>query len=235
MTGYLQYAAIVAGFLAQTAVVVCVCTRTNVKRYLPLGFYMLCSAVETAGVYWCGRSFGLNSEIYHYVYYYSDSVVMLTMFWVIIRFYLQVFEEMGANRYIRGAATFLLGCTAVFSYAVVQENSNHLTEQFVIEFTQNLYFVGVVLIYLLWGAILKLRETRSRLAQFVLSVGIYFSVTAATYALRNLFPSLDGNAVLLWAPTVVGTWLPFAWVYTFIRVPESSHVVPALLEAKAAA
>ena len=36
------------------------------------------------------------------------------------------------------------------------------------------YFVGVVLTYLLWGAILKLRETRTRLIQLVLALGDLF-------------------------------------------------------------
>jgi hypothetical protein len=170
-----------------------------------------------------------------YVYYYSDSMLMLAMYWVIIRFYLQVFEEMGVSEYIRGAAAFLLACTAFFSYAVVHENRNHMTMRFVVDFAQNLYFIGVVLIYLLWGAIVKLKDARCRLAQLVLALGIYFSATAATYALRNLFPAVAENLILLWIPAVMGMWLPVAWTYTLIKVPESSRMIPALLEAKAAA
>lgn len=160
---------------------------------------------------------------------------MLAMFWVIIRFYLQVFEEMGASKHIKGAAAFLLACTALFSYAVVHENRNHLTVRFVVELGQNLYFVGVVLIYLLWATIMKLQETRGRLAQLVLALGIYFSATAATYAVRNLFPAVGNNIVLLWVPPIMGAWLPLAWAYTFIKVPETNRIVPALIQAKATA
>jgi hypothetical protein len=235
MTGYLQYAIASIGFLAEIAVVVCVCFRKNFTRNLPLGFYMLCAAVQTVGACSCAATFGTSSRVYLYVYYYSDSMLMLTMYWVIIRFYLQVFEEMGVSEYIRGAAAFLLACTAFFSYGVVHENRNHITMHFAVDFAQNLYFIGVVLIYMLWGAIVKLKEARSRLAQFVLALGIYFSATAATYALRNLFPSLAENVVLAWIPAVMGTWLPVAWTYTLLKVPESSRIAPALLEAKAAA
>jgi hypothetical protein len=235
MTGYLQYAMAVVGFLAEISVVVCVCFRKNFTRNLPLGFYMLCAAVQTVGVCSCAVTFGTGSPVYRYVYYYSDSMLMLTMYWVIIRFYLQVFEEMGVSEYIRGASAFLLGCTAFFSYAVVHVNRNHMTMRFVVDFAQNLYFIGVVLIYLLWGAIVKLKEARSRLAQFVLALGIYFSATAATYALRNLFPALTDNLILMWIPAVMGMWLPVAWAYTLIKVPETSRIVPVFLEAKAAA
>jgi len=45
-----------------------------------------------------------------------------------------------------------------------------------------------VLTYLLWGAVLKLQETRTRLVQMVLSLGLYFSAYAGSYALVNLAP-----------------------------------------------
>jgi hypothetical protein len=122
----------------------------------------------------------------------------------------------------------LLAATAIFSYAVVHHNRGHLTTRFVVELGQNLYFVGVVLTYVLWGAILKLRETRARLIQLVLALGVYFSATAGTYALRNLFPSLQQH-FLHWVPPVVGLWLPLAWAYTFVMVSDEARLATARL------
>jgi hypothetical protein len=96
---------------------------------------------------------------------------------------------------------------------------------------QNLYFVGVVLTYLLWGAILTLRETRMRLIQLVLALGIYFSADAAAYALRNLFPGLEPN-FLRWIPPLMGLWLPVAWAYTMTKVPEDGRLAPSELVVK---
>jgi hypothetical protein len=146
--------------------------------------------------------------------------------------YQHVFREMNVSRYIRGAAALLLIATAFFSYAVVRQNKDHLTSHFVVELGQNLYFVGVVLTYLLWGAILKLRETRTRLIQLVLALGVYFSATAGTYALRNLFPGLQ-EAVLRWVPPLIGTWLPLAWAYTFSKIPEDARLATARLMVRA--
>jgi hypothetical protein len=239
MAGHLQYLASLVGFLAEVAVVVCVCRPKNLGRYLPLGFYMLCGAIDTAALYSCLMKFGAASETYRYLYFYSDSLMMLAVYWVIIRFYLQVFDEMGMSQYIRRAAAFLLGCAALFSYFVVHANRNHLTLRFAIELGQNMYFIGVVLIYLLWGALVKLKQTRNRTAQFVLALGIYFSATAATYAIVTLFPALEGNVILQWVPPAMGLWLPLAWTYTFVKVPESTtetrEHTPVLVEAKAAA
>ena len=235
MSGAFQYIISLAGFLAEIAVVVCVCKPKNFRRYLPLGFYMFCGAIGTCVLYFSLVKFGSSSGTYRFLYFYSDSTMMLAVYWVIIRFYLQVFQEMGISGYIRRAAVLLLGCTALFSYGVVHENRFNLTIQFAVELCQNLYFVGVVLIYLLWGAVVKLKETRSRLAQFVLALGIYFSATAAAFALRTLFHGLEDNLILMWIPSVMGLWLPVAWTYTFVKVPEESRIAPALLEAKAAA
>jgi hypothetical protein len=72
----------------------------------------------------------------------------------------------------------------------------------------------------------------------VLALGIYFSATAASYAIVTLFPSLESNVILEWVPPAMGLWLPLAWTYTFLKVPEVTpemRQAPALLEAKAAA
>jgi hypothetical protein len=232
MPGPLDYGLWLLGFLLEITVVVCAIQRKAFSRYIALIFYILCDALVAMGLFYCLRNFGFNSSTYFYYYYYSQSLLTILMFWVITTFYLQVFEEMGVSRQIRGAAVLLLAGTALFSYAVVHQNRSHLTSRFVVELNQNLYFVGVVLTYLLWGAILKLRETRTRLIQLVLALGVYFSATAGTYALRNLFPGLQ-PAVLRWVPPVIGLWLPLAWGFTFIKVPEDARLATARLAVKA--
>jgi hypothetical protein len=192
---------------------------------------MIGAAIQGGGLYFCIHTFGFASSKYVYYYYYSDSLLYVLMYFVIIQFYQQVFKEMKVGSQIRTAAALILAITAFFSYMVVHQNKDHLTTRFVVELEQNLNFVGVVLMYLLWGAILKLRETRTRLIQLVLALGIYFSATAGIYALRNLFPGLE-MSLLRWLPPLVGTWLPLAWAYTLVRVPESAHLAPSRLTMK---
>jgi hypothetical protein len=232
MLGPLDYMLWLLGFLTEISVVVFLVYRKQAIRHFPICFYMLCDAVVTCGLYYCVHHFGFDSPTYVYFYYYTDSLLNVLMFWVIIKFYQEAFAEMGVSRYIRGAAVMLILLTAVFSYAVVHQNRTHLTSRFVVEIGQNFYFVGVVLTYLLWGAILKLRETRTRLIQLVLALGVYFSANACTYALRNLFPGLEPN-FLRWVPPLVGLWLPMAWVYTFAHIQEDSRLEPARLMVRA--
>jgi len=228
--GPIDYGLWLVGFLLEAYVVVCSIFNRGFLRYISLNIYMLAVALVTWGQFHFIHTYGLKSQSYFYYYYYSDCLLCILMYLVIIHFYQEVFVEMNVSRYIRGAAALLLAATAFFSYIVVHQNKEHLTQSFVVELEQNINFVVVVLTYLLWGAILKLRETRTRLIQLVLALGVAFSATAGSYALRNLFP----DAYLLrWVPPIMGVWLPLAWAYTLTKVPEDARLATARLVARA--
>lgn len=224
MLGPLDYALAVFGLITETYVVVCLCLSKNSLRYLSLSVYMFAVIGLTVAQDVALLRFGVSSQIYGYVYYYTDALLTISLFFVIMGFYQQVFHQMGVGKYVRWASVLLLSATALFSYLVVRRMpSHHLTNRFVVEMSQNLYFVGVVLTYLLWGAVVKLRETRTRLIQLVLALGIFFSSDAACYALRNLFPSLEPS-FLKWVPPLAGTFLPLAWAYTFTKISENARL-----------
>src|SRR5690348_5232886 len=171
--------------------------------------------------------YGFSSRQYQYFYYYSDAVLTIFLYFALSTLYAHVFSEMNAERYVRVATLLLLVGTALFSYAVVQQSTAKLCTHFVVELSQNLYVVGLVLTYVFWAAILKLRETRTRLIQLVLSLGVYFSLIAANYAIRTFYPSLSSVFVPL--VQVFGTFLPLVWAYAFWRLPEEARLVPSRL------
>ncbi len=229
MLGPVDYALWGMSFCLEVGVVVCSIARKEFFRYITLNLYMLAAASATVGHYFFFERFGLTSLEYFYFYYYSDAVLTILLYFCIIQLYQHIFEEMGVNTHIRGAALLLLVGTAWVSFMMVRQHENHMTERFVVELSQNLYFVGLVLTYVLWGAVMKLRETRTRIIQLVLSLGIYFSAYSATYALRNLFPHLEFTRTIL--PPLVGTWLPVAWSYTMWKVPAEARLATARLAA----
>src|ERR1700723_1807793 len=230
--GPADYLIWIVSFALEAYVVVCLAFHKDTFRYFSLNLYMLAAALVTLGHYLTFHTYGYSSMQYRYFYYYSESLLIILIYFTVMELYQHVFREMNVSRYIRGAAALLLIATAFFSYAVVRQNKDHLTSRFVVELGQNLYFVGVVLTYLLWGAILKLRETRTRMIQLVLALGVYFSATAAAYALRHLFPALQ-PAVLRWVPPVAGIWLPAAWAFTMMKVSEDARLVTSHLLARA--
>jgi len=210
----------------EVSVVVCALAKHSFQRYLFLNLYMLFSFLVSVGRFYVHHQYGLISSQYKYFYYYSDALLTICLYLALITLYLHVFDEMKVEKYVRLAAIILLAGTALFSYGVVEQSSRKMLTGFVYELSQNLYFVGLVLTYVLWGAILKLRESRTQLIQLVLSLGVYFSAFAATFALENMFPNLQFFTYIV---PVFGCLLPLAWAYAFWRLAPDARMAPARL------
>jgi hypothetical protein len=213
--------------LFEAAVVVCSVHRKAFKRYFFLNLYMLFSVLVSVGRFQVLMHNGRSSLEYRYFYFYSEALLVISLYFALISLYSRVFQELQLEKYVRFGAVLLLAGTAWFSYAVVNQSSARMVTHFVFELSQNLYFVGLVLTYALWGVILKLRETRALLVQLVLSLGVYFSAYAASYAISNLRPDLFSHMVYLFP--IIGCLLPLAWAYAISRVPEEARIEPARL------
>jgi hypothetical protein len=225
MLGPLDYVIWFAGFALQACVVVYSFLRKSFLRYLGINLYMMAATASTVGGFLILQKFGFSSYEYLYFYYYGDALLTVLLYLAVIGLYTLVFEQLGIGRYIRGGAVILLCATAGFSLLVVQKNIDQLTSRFVVELSQNLFFVGLVLSYTLWIAVLKLRVTSTRLVHLVLSVGVYFSAHTAFYSLRNFAP--EAFAQVRWISPWLGLILPLAWAFTFTRIPEEARLAPA--------
>ncbi len=228
MLGPVDYVLWLVGVLLDAAAVMCVVRSRSVRKYFTLSLYLLAAFLLSVSRYFILTRYGYTSPHYCYFYYMSDAVLTIFLYFALMGLYSHVFQEMGVHRYLRVAALMLLGGTAWISYQVVVSSSHRLLTRFVVELSQNLYFIGLVLTYLLWGAVMKLRETRTRLIQLVLALGVYFSAFAASYALRNLYPEF-----LLWryVSHLMVLWLPVAWAYTFVKIPEEARLATARVAA----
>jgi hypothetical protein len=225
--GSIEFFVWCACFVLEVAVVVCAIRAGIFRRFLPLNLYMAASAVGDLLRFRILFHYGYTSREYFYFYYYSDALLTVALYLALISLFVQVFKELSAEKFVIFGACLLLTGTSLFSYLVIQQSTGRLLTRFVVELSQNLYFVGLVLTYVLWGAILKLRETRAQLVQLVLSLGIYFSLFAANYAIRNLYPAASGISISLLQ--FLGCFLPLAWAFAFWRIPEDARLVPSTL------
>jgi len=216
------------GIVLEVAFVVCSVWRKSFFRYFFLNLYFLATLASGVVRYAVLSEFGQHSDQYRFAYFYTDVLLTLALYIALISLYTRIFAELEIGKYVRLTAVLLLAGTALFSYAVVAQSSDRLATTFAYELSQNLYFVGLVLTYILWGAILKLRETRTRLVQFVLALGIYFSAYAASYALFNL---VSRYSVVFFLGPIVSCLLPLAWTTTMWRHSEESRLIPAQLVA----
>jgi hypothetical protein len=212
----------------ELAFVVCSIARRSFFRYFFLNLYFLLVLGSSVARKVALSVFGLSSLEYRYAYFYTDALLTLALYVALISLYARVFGELRFGKYVRTIAVLLLLGTALFTYAVVAQSTDRLSTNFAYELSQNLYFVGLVLTYILWGAVLKLRETRTRLVQFVLSLGLYFSAYAASYALLNL---ASRYSVVYFIAPMFGCLLPLSCTVTMWRYSEESRLVPAQLVA----
>ena len=224
MLNLLDYVIGVTAILASLYVCGHAVVRGHFHRYIALNLFMLASALLSASRFLVCGCYGLTSLEYIYFYYYSDCLLNVLLYFSILELCQQVFEEMGAGRVLRLGSIVLLAATAMFSFLIVLDHVDYLTGRFVVELSRNLYFIGLVLTYLLWFGVIKLKESRTRLVQLVLSLGVGFAGFSVLYALRLLNPGLG---IVKFLTPIMGCWLPLAWAYTFTRVPEDARLVPA--------
>lgn len=207
---------------------VCSLVRKSFGRYFFLNLYFILSVLVSAARFLTLNSYGQESDQYTYTYFYTDALLTLGLFVALISLYSHVFGELGFSKQIRFGAVLLLLGTAAFSYGVVRQSEGRLATSFAYELSQNLYFVGLVLTYILWGAVLKLREARTRLVQIILALGLYFSAYAASYALLNL---ADKYAVIQYLSQLLACLLPLSLSITMLRHTEDSRIATAPLVA----
>jgi len=222
--GPVDYAIWLAVFLVEIASLVCLLKGKAFLQHFTIFLYLCSSLAVGIGRYSIIKTSGFDSNAYLYFYYYSDALLTICLYFILMSLYAHVFSDMGVSKYMRGGAMLLLAGTSAITYHMVAASTDRFVTHFVIELAQNLYFVGVLLTYLLWGAMVKLRENRTRLMHLVLSMGVYMSLFAGSYALGNLYSNLF---VWRYFFPLIAMWLPVSWSYTFLKVPEDARIVTA--------
>jgi hypothetical protein len=216
----------VLGTALEVCFVGCCLLRRSFLRYFFLNLYLVLSLLASWGRFLVLNSYGQASDQYAYTYFYTDALLTVALYIALISLFAHVFQELRFGRYVRLWAVALLLGTACFSYAVVAQSADRLATNFAYELSQNLYFVGLVLTYILWAAVLKLRETRTRIVQMILALGLYFSAYAASYAMLNL---ADKYGIVSHLGPALGCFLPLSWSITILRHNEESRLAPQLV------
>lgn len=194
-------------------------------RYFFLNLYLLASISFTVGCWYLIGNQGYGSASYFYFYYVGDALFNVLGYLLIASFFDHMFRYSVFRSYVRPtlAIFFLLvvGVSALFISGGVERM--RVLPRFVVEFEQNMFFVGVLLTFLLWISMSYLRAESRRFVLLVSGLGIYFSSHAANYALQFLVP--DSREILTRVPPLAYCFMVLVWLYTFLRVPEG---VPAV-------
>jgi hypothetical protein len=222
--GPVNYAISLAVIVVELVSLICVLRQRALKQHFTIVIYLCANFATDAAGYSILRTSGFESNAYYYFYFYSQFLLTICLYFVLMNLYSLVLSEMGVAKQVRAGAMLILAGTVGISYYLVASSSQRFVTRFVLELGQNLFFVGVVLTYVLWGAMAKLRENRTRLMQLVLSMGVYVSLSAGSYALLNLYPN---HTFWQYYFPITAIWLPASWAYTFMKVPEDARLATA--------
>ena len=219
------YELVVAGLsVVLTLTTVLLCVRSEfLARYFVLNLYLIINLAFTLGCLYVIHAFGYTSYEYFYFYYTGDAIQNVAGYLLIGSFFDQLLRESAFHKYVRPTLAICFLLIAGISALFIAGSVDRLYPSFVIEFQQNLYFVGVLLTFLLWMSVNYLAVQSRRFSLLVSGLGIYFAAHAANYAIRFLFPSL--SALTLVVPPLAYNFMVGLWLYTFLWVPEEEVAV----------
>ncbi len=220
-----DYFLLYSGIFAELSVVALAIMRRDVRKHFPLALFMLASASGSIASLYCLQHFGFASIEYLYFFYANDCAIIILLYGVVAWFYACIYADNGARRTTRLASLALMLLLAGIAFIFVRSDPSRFLSRAVIDIERNLYFSGLLLIWFIWPAVIRLQEQRPRWILLVLSLGVFFSGHAACFSLRSLFPSWSLPRVL---PAVLELLLPVTWMLIFLRIPEEGRpAVPA--------
>lgn len=199
--------------------IVGVCLYTKCfSRYLILNLYILSGVVFTLATQYFLHTYGYTSVEYFYVYFTGDAIVTAVCYLTLASFFDQMFRQSIFHRYVRPTLAIFFILAVGVSGLALSRNVSNFYSVFVLEFQQNMYFVGVLLTFLLWLSMMYLGAETRRFALLVSGMGIYFTAHAASYAASFLSASL--GTIALQIPPLAYNLRALVWLYTFLVVPE---------------
>jgi len=182
------------------------------RKFLFLNTYLLLLTSISVGRYAVLLWFGW-SQNYSYFYYYSDALLTLVLFICVCELSQRVVgPRMPCLRVLFwGAGAFL--ATAGFTVAIASRLGHRMGAYVFFEFTQNIYFVCCLVVFLL--AVWKLRnDSEDRIAARLVNIlFVYFSLFVLLYGAHQLVPH---GSDLTNLHSMMGAWLPLGCGFVLV-------------------
>ncbi len=183
-------------------------------KFLLLNIYLLFSVTIAMGRFAVLYHFGFTSSEYAYFYYSTDALLTLFLFLSLCELGVRLVGTKVARRKATLWSAGALLATSWFSFLVVSSQGAHVTTRFVVELSQNIFFVCCLAIVLLW--VRKLRNyPEDRIAAGLFSVlSVYFSLYILMYGARQLAPQVSSLIINL--GPLMGAWLPLGCGFVLV-------------------
>jgi hypothetical protein len=184
------------------------------RKFLLLNIYLLFSVTIAMARFAVLYYFGFTSSEYAYFYYFTDALLTICLFLSLCELSVRlVGTKMVRRKAVVWSAGALLA-TSWFSFLIVSSQGAHVTTRFVVELSQNIFFVCCLAIVLLWVWNLRNYPEDRIAAKFVNVLSVYFSLFMLMYGARQLAPQVSSFINNL-AP-IMGAWLPLGCGFALV-------------------
>jgi hypothetical protein len=227
-------------YLIEAALIAFVALSSHRSRPVSVAAYL--TSVLAAGLtrsYTLHR-FGLHSPQYFYVYWTTDFLLVISAFILVCLFFRRAcLHQDKMWRFVRLLLTFICVLVVGISGLFFSHNYGNLLADFIVEFSQNLYFTCLVLNTLLYLLLQQIDSADDQLGLLVCGVGIQFAGPAATLALLHLTANerfVQSLNSLVMRFCTLGMLL--VWTYAVVHIKEKAvrvarREIPVLAEVAA--
>jgi hypothetical protein len=223
-SGIVSYAYQYGCYLIEAGLIVFVALSSQRRRSISAALYLSCMLATGVARTYALRRFGYHSTQYSNVYWKTDFLLVISLFFLVcLLFRRACLHQEKMWRLVRLLLTFVsilvVGISGLF---FSHHYGNHLAD-FIVEFSQNLYFTCLVLNTLLYLLLQQIDSADDQLGLLVCGVGIQFAGPAATFALLHLTAN---EAFAQSLNSLVNRFctlgMLLVWAYAIVRVKEKA-------------
>ena len=209
----LQY----AGYTLELTLLVLLLFRNGFRRFPALFAYVAALfGVDAVGREWVLQHYG-DGSAYYYSYWLTDLLLALGVFLLVCTFFrraCQGQEQVWA--FVRPTLRFVLILVTVVSVVSLRANFRNLISYYIYDFTQDLYFVCLVLNTVLYLMLQRFKRGHEPLNLLVCGLGVQL----AGQTVGSAFGSLLGSGkILTYLSPLCFLAMMVIWLYAFARIP----------------
>jgi hypothetical protein len=215
-----------ACYLIEAGLIVFMTRSRRRNRLVSPLLYLSCSLGASLERMFALHRYGVKSPSYFSAYWTTDFPLMVSLFVLVCVFFRRACaDEEKMWRYVRYFLVFVFVAVVGISGLFFSRNYNSLVADFVLEFSQNLYFTCLVLTTLLYLLLQYIDSLDEQLGLLVCGVGIQLAGPTATLALIRLTgaehfaETLNSLAMRL---CTLGMLL--IWAYAIVHVKDEARI-----------
>ena len=187
--------------------------RGQFRRFSVLATYFAIVAAVSLLRMHALYAYGLSSSEYAYLYYFSDLLLCVLLYFVIATLYRKVFPAKRTHLRVRVGSVLIAAGVGIWALAIVEATSSRLISRWIVEYSQDLYFVSVVAALILFAFARYKPNIPKPVHQLTFVFAGYYLFLALMYMIRYLSPRWGvplGGLVGFF-----GMWLPLGVAYVF--------------------